>query len=186
MVRTGKKDCVYITFDDGPHPANTQKILQILSNQKTKAIFFMIGKNMEKYPDLVEQVKEHGHEIGFHSYSHRSLKKQSFFKTIHDFSKRKELESRFGIKMKLYRPPFGDLTILSLLWVVFSGLKIVMWSLDSRDSFDSKEQVLDTVHPDKVSAGEILLFHDDYDHTVEIMPEVVEKIRKYQQICKSV
>ena len=184
LIMKGKKDAVYITFDDGPHLVNTLKILEVLKAAKVKATFFMVGEDMDKFPDTVKAVKNDGHSIGYHSFSHQSLKKISLKNVISDIRKVKYLEFAHDIRINKYRPPYGDLTIMSVVWLVINRLKIIMWSLDSRDSYSDKDIVLMNVHPDNVGEGEILLFHDDYDLTVEILPEVLTRFADYNVKCK--
>lgn len=184
LIQKGNKDAIYITFDDGPHPVNTLKMLEALKAAKVKATFFMVGEDMDKFPDIVRAVKNDGHSIGYHSFSHQSLKKASLKNIISDIQKVKYLEFAHDIRISIYRPPYGDLTIMSIVWLIIYRLKIIMWSLDSRDSFSDKDTVLMNVHPDNVAEGEILLFHDDYNLTVEILPEVLSRFSDCGIKCK--
>ena len=72
-IHKGKKKSIALTFDDGPHPENTPRILDILKDKGVKATFFVIGKNAEKYPDLLRRIDAEGHIVGNHSYSHNQL-----------------------------------------------------------------------------------------------------------------
>lgn len=186
IIKTGSVDGIYITFDDGPHPVNTPKILKVLDDANVKATFFMVGNEMEKFPEVVSLVNSSGHTIGYHSRNHYSLKKMSFKKMLSDFRYVKNLEDRFNIKIELYRPPFGDLTLLSFVLLIFYKLKVVMWSLDSGDSFYKKEHILSIVSKDNIKSGEILLFHDDYNLTVEILPEIIAEYEKNNYLCKAI
>jgi len=184
IINRGKKGAIYITFDDGPHPENTPKILNILEKTNAKATFFMTGSEMERFPEIVKSVVDQGHSIGYHSYSHSSYKKISL-KTIRDeLSIGKVLASKAGININLFRPAYGDLTVLSFLYLILTGWKIVMWSLDSRDSFDTKDQVIKTVDISKLADGDILLFHDDYQLTLDILPEIMENFHRNNIQCK--
>lgn len=182
--RKGKDNAIYITFDDGPHPEKTEKILMSLKKEKVKATFFMIGQEMEKHIETVKKVIDEGHSVGYHSYSHDSLKNTSLLQAIKDLKRSKQLARKLNIKINLYRPPYGDLTPLSFLYLAITGWKIIMWSLDSRDSFDTAEQVIKTTSPDNISPGEILLFHDDYELTARVLPGILQKIKKAGLDCK--
>ncbi len=184
IIRKGKKSGIYITFDDGPHPYNTLKIIKTLRNNNAKATFFMVGSDMEKYPDVVKAVLEEGHAIGYHSYKHHSLKQIGFKQIKDDFNKSRKLEKKFNFKFELYRPPYGDLTILGLLLLYLYNFKVVMWSVDSMDSFESKANVINNVSYNNVVAGDILLFHDDYDLTVEALPQILNNYSKYGLKCQ--
>lgn len=185
LIRLGEKDAIYITFDDGPHPNKTENILATLKKNNAKATFFMIGEEMMKSPEIVDLIIKDGHSIGYHSYSHDSLKTISLNKAIEDLKKADDIAKKFNINIKLYRPPYGDLTLLSFLYLIISGWKVVMWSLDSRDSFDSSEEVLANVSPNNVSLGEILLFHDDYELTANILPDVLQRFNEKNIKCKA-
>lgn len=162
LIRKGNSDSLYITYDDGPHPVNTLKILEILDKYNVKATFFMVGKEMIKYPDIVNQVINQKHTIGYHSFNHKSMKKITFRAIVKDIYLSKLIMQRFDYKLSYYRPPFGDLTFFGLIWVLFNGFRIVMWSKDSCDSFESKAKVLSNVASNKLVGGDVLLFHDDY------------------------
>lgn len=171
--KTGDPDSIYITFDDGPHPENTLQIIKILEKYQTKVTFFMTGIEMEKYPEIVDEVIKTGHQIGYHSFDHSSLKTRTLRSLASDLRKGKIIAAEHGFLMNLYRPPFGDLTALSFIYLICSGWKIIMWSKDSRDSYDSPEQIKHTVSAESLRSGEILLFHDDYKKTVNVLDDVV-------------
>lgn len=178
LIRKGDDGYVYITFDDGPHPENTAKILKILNTNNTHATFFMTGKEMRKYPDIVKQVHAMGHSIGYHGYSHVSMKKQSFSEFVEDMRQGRSLSNEFNVPIDLYRPPFGDISLSGLLYLMLSGWKIIMWSKDSRDSYDSEEQILQTLDPANIEQGEILLFHDDYEKTANLLETVIKRLKQ--------
>ncbi|MDQ1363709.1 MAG: peptidoglycan-N-acetylglucosamine deacetylase [Pseudomonadota bacterium] len=169
MVRRGRGDNICITFDDGPHPDNTARILEILAKHHTRVIFFMTGMEMEKYPHVVRNVIAAGHKVAYHGYTHQSMRKQTHAEFRHEMHKRRELEHQFNICLNLYRPPFGDLNLSGFIALVSNRCKIVMWSLDSRDSYDTEQQILKSLAANKIRRGEILLFHDDYTKTTNLL-----------------
>ncbi|HED36281.1 MAG TPA: polysaccharide deacetylase family protein [Gammaproteobacteria bacterium] len=183
IIKRGNKSSVYITFDDGPHPDNTPKIIELLKNFNVKATFFMTGSEMEKYPEVVKMVATSGHTIGYHSYTHASYKKMSILKIINELSSGRSIARKSGVSLRLFRPPYGDLKVISFLYLIITGWRVVMWSLDSRDSFDSKDKVLETIDPKKIIGGDILLFHDDYEMTLEILPVILKKYSKNNIRC---
>lgn len=174
LIKKGKGNFIYITFDDGPHPENTYKILSILNQYNVKATFFMTGFEMQKYPEIVRDVINANHTVAYHGYKHESMKKQNIKTFIADIKNGRNLEKIFNIQLKLYRPPFGDISVLGFIYLVLTGWKIIMWSLDSRDSYDSKDVVLQTISPEKISPGEILLFHDDYIKTADLLGDALQ------------
>lgn len=99
---------IAMTFDDGPDPEGTPAVLQVLSKHQAKATFFMIGKQAEKYPDLVRRVHLEGHEIGNHGYLHSYSLYRNVSKAMKDIEETQNLIYRLtGRRPALYRPPGG-------------------------------------------------------------------------------
>ena len=185
LIRKGDPGSIYLTYDDGPHPENTVEILEVLARYNVKATFFMIGAFMDEFPEIVKLVTDSGHTIGFHSYRHTSLKRITLRGIRKDLAYVKGLSRKFNYKIQLYRPPFGDLSILPFLWLILNGWKIVMWSLDCRDSFDSLDQVKINIAPNKVSDGEIILFHDDFDNAKDLVEHTMQQYKEQGIECRS-
>jgi peptidoglycan/xylan/chitin deacetylase (PgdA/CDA1 family) len=152
-----KDDCenLHLTFDDGPTPEITEKILNILDNFKIKATFFCIGRNVEKFNDLYQEILSKGHTTGNHSYSHLNGWKTKYHEYINDV----ELAAKV-IKSNLYRPPYGKIKPKQLK-NLSSSYKLVMWDVLSGD-YSKKiskkicfENVINTV-----KNGSIIVFHD--------------------------
>lgn len=96
---------VYLTFDDGPHPVITRQAMEILGRFEVPATFFCVGENVERYPDVVEELRTMGHEIGNHSYSHESGWSTSNFAYLKSFSK-----CQSATNAPWFRPPYGRIT----------------------------------------------------------------------------
>ncbi|MEO6608250.1 MAG: polysaccharide deacetylase family protein, partial [Aestuariivirga sp.] len=125
---------VWLTFDDGPQPQNTELILETLEQHKLKATFFFIGKYVEQYPDIVLRVAEAGHRIGNHTHSHPHLSKLSADAVKAEIEKAERLIAPYqGPGSKLFRPPFGDRnrTVDSIVRKL--GYRLVMWTVDTKD-----------------------------------------------------
>lgn len=185
IFRRAARGAVYLTFDDGPHPHNTAKILALLERYQARATFFMIGEQMVAHPEVVEAAIAGGHTIGYHSWGHKSLKKLNAAQVREDFERVRELSARFDYPIRLYRPPFGDLTPTGLLQAVARRWRIAMWSLDCRDSFDSLARVKENVAPERLRDGDILLFHDDYEHVEELMDATLSRYRSRGLRCRA-
>ncbi len=183
LIRFGNKASIYLTFDDGPHKENTPMILDILDKKGVKATFFMTGVEMEKHIDIVKDIAARGHQLGYHSYTHMSMKHLKLNDFIIEMKKVDAICKEINCNIRLFRPPYGDLSFLCVIWLIFNDWKIVMWSLDSRDSFDDKHQVLRNVSPERLRPGEILLFHDDYILTIEILPEILSRLNDSHLSC---
>lgn len=147
---------VVLTFDDGPIPEVTPWVLDILAKYNVKATFFMVGENIQKYPDVYKRVCEEGHSIGNHTFNHLkawSTNKDVYFTNI-------AISSR-NTPTKLFRPPYGQLYPWYIKELMRDFDKIVLWDVLSRD-YDkslSPEAVFNNVK-NNVRAGSIVVFHD--------------------------
>lgn len=176
MKTTGPNHSVYITFDDGPHQTHTIEILEILKEFGVTATFFYNGSCIEKYPDIVSRVINEGHQVGYHSYEHESMKGVSISDIYRDLRAGRELLSQYGVKEFLYRPPYGDLSIISLFLLIISGWKIIMWSVEGRDSFDTEEEIIYNLDARNISKGSIILLHDVYGKTPKVLPVILKNL----------
>lgn len=154
---------LHLTFDDGPSQ-NTHQILDFLVKHDIKASFFCLGKQIEKYPDAFERIKQEGHTIGNHGYAHLDGWKTSFKTYTEDIEK----GSQFT-QTALFRPPFGRLKIKQFKHLK-EIYKIVMWSLMPGD-FD--EKVSPKICQDRIessSQSDIIVLHDnDYSKVIEVL-----------------
>jgi peptidoglycan/xylan/chitin deacetylase (PgdA/CDA1 family) len=148
---TGGK-LVHFTFDDGPDPAWTPQILDILARNNAKATFFELGQMVDRHPELHDAVLAAGNTIGSHSYSHPQLTKLSAAK------RQKEITG--GPQSKCFRPPYGAENAQVRAQIKAAGMKPVLWDVDSLDwtkpgSDAIVANVLKTVH-----SGSVVLMHD--------------------------
>ena len=171
---------VYLTFDDGPTEKVTRKILEVLKNEKVKASFFCVGKNVEKYPDLFACIKAEGHAVGNHTNTHLNGWKTNKKQYLEDVEEADKL-----IKSNLFRPPYGKLN-----WRSKKDLqrkyKIVMWDVAGGD-FDQYLSIKDVVKNiiNNVNPGSIVVLHDNQKFmikTVEALPIIIKelKAKKYR------
>lgn len=173
---TGPRHSVYLTFDDGPHQTNTPKTLQILKDYNAAATFFFNGDLIDKYPEVVAEVQKQGHQIGYHSYVHQSLKQRTLGDIYTDLKTGKKILRNLGADEFLYRPPYGDLSITALLVLILGGWKIVMWDIESRDSFDSEQQIIKNLDMNQLSHGSVILMHDVYEKTTNVLPVILSNL----------
>lgn len=146
---------IYLTFDDGPTPGVTEWILEKLKSYNAKATFFCIGKNVERHPELYQQIVIEGHAIGNHTYRHLNGWKVSKNNYLEDVQKCAQL-----IDSRLFRPPYGKISSQQIR-VLKNEFKIVMWSVLSRD-YDprtSKEKSLG-ISLKQLKGGDIITLHD--------------------------
>jgi len=175
--RTSKN--IALTFDDGPNPLYTEKFIDMLQIYGVKATFFLSGNEIERYPELVRKLVKHGHLIGNHTYLHRDISK---IKTdeIKDELQRTQsiIEKVIGLKPTMFRPPHGRIGIKGILYCLKNKLRIIIWSLDSMDHHKkSVQSILEFVNVNTVKPGDIILFHDDNDYTLEFLPMLIENLK---------
>ncbi len=175
---------VYLTFDDGPTPGVTEWILAMLKRHDAKATFFVLGKNVERYPDLYAKILADGHCVGNHTYSHQKGYLMSLERYLEDI----DLAS-YSVQSNLFRPPYARVTS-SQLRAIAQRYKIVMWSIISRD-YNRKisgKRCLSGVLP-HIKAGAIILFHDSeksFANMSYALPKVLERIDKLGLKCKAI
>jgi peptidoglycan/xylan/chitin deacetylase (PgdA/CDA1 family) len=171
---------IAITFDDGPDPRNTPRILDILEANGASATFFVQGKTAEEHPSLVREMAARGHQIGNHGYSHMDARNTNLRAYVEDtLHAQNALENILGRRIeKIFRPPYGNITGPSFLALTWRGFRFVFWSVDSRDSFIRETPAL-TAYIDSlpIAGGDILLLHDDYAHTVESLPRILQSLK---------
>jgi len=178
--RSSPQPRIALTFDDGPHPDNTKHILDILDKNGASATFFLQGREVEKYPALTREIHARGHQIGNHGYSHLDAKRTHQDLYVEDTHRAQEtLQNTVGTAFeKIFRPPFGNITGTTFLALARSGFRFIFWSVDSRDSFiKNPRELVSHMTSLNVADGDILLFHEDYPHTVSSLPEILNYIK---------
>ncbi len=176
LKETGPSQSIYITFDDGPHPTHTLEILKILSTHKITATFFFNGYMIEKYPDIVAITQSAGHQIGYPPYHHKRLKEFSSFSIYKDLRLAKQLLKKLNITEFLYRLPYGVVTLKFLFPLIVNKWKIIIWTIEGRDSLDSEKKVIQNINISKITNGAIILLHDVYEKTPRILPVILKNL----------
>lgn len=157
--RNGSSD-VCLTFDDGPFPHMTHRVLDLLKDHEARATFFVVGTQVEMCPKLTARIVSDGHVLGNHTYSHKPLTKIPMADAIEEIEKCQLLIERHG-GSRLFRPPHGLLSMALLREVRRRKYRIAFWSMDSGDSEDVEGGLLGTKMIENDPAGQVILFHDD-------------------------
>jgi peptidoglycan/xylan/chitin deacetylase (PgdA/CDA1 family) len=157
------ENTIYLTFDDGPTPEITERVLEILDKHQIKATFFCIGDNVRKYPEIVQKIISQQHSVGNHTYSHLKGWKTTTKTYISNTEACEiKLHSLYKIRnSKLFRPPYGKITPWQSYKLRKLGYKIIMWDVLSKD-YDasiSAEKCYENVIENGTS-GSIIVFHD--------------------------
>ncbi len=184
---------VAFTFDDGPSPTFTHKILDLLAKYNAKGSFFVIGQQAQIYPDIIKREYREGHEIGNHTYNHYEVTRLSGMELEKDLAlAHKAIYDITRVKMRLFRPTSGyyDKKIVRVAKSFNYRVVIWTWGQDSRDwtNISGEKialQIMKTIRP-----GSIVLFHDrggDHSNTVKALEILlpVLKERGYQFVTVS-
>ncbi|MHB8077379.1 polysaccharide deacetylase family protein [Desulfosporosinus fructosivorans] len=125
---------VVLTFDDGPDPVFTPRILEVLKRHHVCATFFVIAEKARIYPDLIHQIKDGGHQIGVHSLNHRYAWFTSPWKTSREWTESvRILENLTDEKITWMRPPWGTFNLMTWWWLKRNKLRAVLWSVEGHD-----------------------------------------------------
>lgn len=159
---------VYLTFDDGPHPPETERVLDVLRERGARATFFLIGSKVSGNEAVLRRMLEEGHALGLHTYSHAgTFPLLSFDKMLADVNEGKRaVESVAGRKISLFRPPFGVTNPTIAKVVRTLGLQTVGWDVRSFDTMFCKQSGHDWYVPvverimKQVRPGSVILLHD--------------------------
>lgn len=168
---TNAKKSIAITFDDSPNKGKTNKLLKYLNDNHFHATFFVVGEKCINNEDLLLSIKSNGNEIGSHTYKHQNIKNITDIELIEDYDKVNNIYKRlFNENIKYLRPPYGSYnkSQLNVLDVSF-----ILWSMDTLDWKHRNSDYLINYVLDNVSDGDIILFHDSYNSTVEAIEELL-------------
>jgi len=176
----GKSNEVMVTFDDGPHPVYTGKVLDLLAKREVKALFFMIGERAVANPELVKRVADEGHTIGIHSMKHTAgFTIKSAIGVKEDLTRCKEvLEEISGREVNFFRPPYGVTNPNIANAVKALGLVCVGWNIRSFDTVISSNNRVVRRVAGKLFPGGIILMHDSLPASVKVLEGVLEEIQK--------
>ncbi len=169
-----RKKKIAITFDDGPHPVYTLKLLDGLAQRNVKATFFIIGESAERYPEVIKRIHDEGHLLGNHTYSHVQLTCISSTRAIEEIHKTNDiLSSITGENVRYIRPPFG---LYNKTLAASSDLVPVLWTVDPRDwSVLNTNSVVSHVVK-KVKENDVILLHDIFDTSVDAALQIIDSL----------
>jgi peptidoglycan-N-acetylglucosamine deacetylase len=178
-VETNEK-VVALTFDDGP-TENVEQILPLLDKYNAKATFFLIGQDIEKYPEGVKKIDESGHQIGNHTYTHNRMvfKSPSFIKD--EIEKTDKLLREAGYEEEIdFRPPYGKKLFGLPYYLNKNNSETIMWNLEPDTYYTTVSDKVNYVK-ENVKPGSIILMHPMYDDTgkeLQAIEEVLQALSK--------
>lgn len=173
-----------LTFDDGPDNFYTPKILDILRQKGVKATFFIVGKQAQRFPEMVQRIVNEGHAIGNHSWDHPRLPTLSADKVRQEAqSTETEIQRITGRRTDLFRPPYGLTTPEDIRILHDLGFRVIDWSVDTTDwKGESANTILSLVNKE-ISPGGIILQHcmagrqGELNGTIEALPRIIDDLR---------
>jgi peptidoglycan/xylan/chitin deacetylase (PgdA/CDA1 family) len=175
--KTTEKE-IALTFDDGPHPIVTPKLIDVLEKHQATATFFCLGKSIAENKSLTKKIDEKGHLIGNHTYSHHKLfdlfsadKMMAEIKATN-----REIERSIGKSPAFFRPPYGVTNPLLKKALEKSNMFSIGWSLRSFDTIRDQEKVLKKLKS-KTKAGDIVLFHDTNEKIIPVIEEYLNWLK---------
>lgn len=167
---------IALTFDDGPHPSCTPLLLDGLKERGVKVTFFVIGLNVERYPELVKREYEEGHIVGNHTYNHVEITRIDSVKAKEEIEKTSQAVERItGRPTEYMRPPFGawqkdlekEMNVIPVLWTVDP----LDWTTENED------EIVNKVVTD-VRENDMILLHDCYKSSVHAALRIIDLLRK--------
>ncbi len=183
-----KKSATAITFDDGPHPEYTLRILDILKEYNAKATFFCIGSKAEKYPEIIKAINQDGHTLANHTYSHS--KWIDFYgadRFEREISRTNDiLRTITGKRIMLFRPPYGVTNPHIKKALSKTNHRVIGWNIRSFDTLFNKADTILKRIKKKLSGGDIVLLHDTNPNTVVVLEQLLKHLKRQHIITVTV
>jgi peptidoglycan-N-acetylglucosamine deacetylase len=172
-----------LTFDDGPDAKYTTAILDILKDKGVKATFFVVGTQVEKYPDVMKRIEEEGHAIGNHTQGHKNLRELGAPGILQQITQAdEELEEAVGYTPSLFRAPYGAVSDTLLDVLAENDRRLVGWTVDTRDWAGTSISDMRELIRTKTEANGIILMHSfggkHIRNTVEMLPDVIDDLQE--------
>ena len=178
-----------LTFDDGPHPIHTARLLDVLSAGRLCATFFVVGNAAARYPELIRRIMDEGHELGNHTWSHGEPSQTTRQQFLDEVQQTDDLlQSLTGTVPTAMRPPKGELN-----WSKLQGLwrrekTVALWSVDPRDyrMHDAAEMMAWSAQF-APRDGDVLLFHDNHPWAASAIESLFDRglFDQYQSVTIS-
>jgi peptidoglycan/xylan/chitin deacetylase (PgdA/CDA1 family) len=171
---------VAITFDDGPHGTLTPELLDILKSENLQVTFFSVGRNVKKYPAIVNQINEDRHSLGNHSWSHPNMRKLKHRSSVNQIeSTFQQIQQEMDFYIPFFRFPYGNYTSKLKTYLKRNDISSFFWNIDTLDwKYSDPEFLLDyALEQVEKTEGGIVLFHDVQPQTIAIMPAFLQTLK---------
>ncbi len=170
---TRETKSIVLTYDDGPSASVTPRLLELLDRHDTKAVFFPLGINATDNPDLVQSCLASGHHVGSHTKRHLHAWKSNPFAQLRDIKQGISIVKSMGADGKSFRPTYGKLTFLTLSYLLFNKVKLVWWTIDTKDSLPNRLSTPEVLSEISARQGGIVLMHDGTSYVCDNHDEYV-------------
>ena len=178
---------VALTFDDGPHPDGTPAVLEVLARARARAMFFVIGEQVERRPSVAAEIASAGHVVALHGYRHRLQLRLGEASVRDDIRRgRAVVEDAIGQAVVWHRPPYGIYSAAGLDAVREAGLRPLLWSRWGKDwrKFTTPQRIARRA-ADGARPGDVILLHDadfysargSHERTVEALELILAQLR---------
>ena len=188
----GSAGVVYLTFDDGPNPVWTPRVLELLARHRAQATFFVLGRSAAAHPELVRQEHAAGHGVGNHTWSHHRLTGLGDGELAAEVSSTSAaIQRATGVPVRCLRPPYATVDRASAQRVGALGLRLVLWDIDTRDWLRPGAGVIAGRVLGRVRAGDVVLMHDgggDRSQTVAALEQLLTDLSargfRFAALCR--
>lgn len=170
---------IALTFDDGPNPKITPKVLDILAKKEVPATFFVQGYLVAAHSTLIQRIQAEGHELENHSFKHDHFDQLTASQAREDLKQTQSILCEHIGKFPTYfRPPFGDYTAETQAIAAELGLTLLLWDVDTRDWSNRDAQTILNRVKDFTKPGSIILLHDRIAATVQALPDIIDYLQE--------
>ena len=187
LLGFGRPDSVALTFDDGPDPISTPKVLKALEDHGVTATFFLLGEMVERHPQIAREILAHGHELGLHGFYHKSHLRRSTRSLRYDLGRSiAAIEAATGVRPAFFRPPYGIITRGTLVAAHAHSLRTVLWGTWGKDwrRRTTSVSLLADVRS-RFKPGVTILLHDSdctsypgsFQPTIKAIPQLANLVR---------
>ncbi|MBP2291357.1 polysaccharide deacetylase family protein [Azospirillum rugosum] len=166
-----------LTFDDGPHPSVTPRILDILRNERVRATFFPIGNVAVRHPGIIQRIVQEGHEVGNHSLTHPNMRNLSTEGQRNEVTETNRILSAAGADPVLFRPPAGRYNQDTLKVVQGERMNTALWNIDTRDWYTRDADKIMAQVEATGAIGSVVLMHTTYNATADALPKAIALLR---------
>ena len=170
---------VALTFDDGPHPAFTARLLDLLKREHVKATFFLVGKKVDEAPAMTARIAREGHEIGNHTYHHINLDRLTPEQAGAEIRQANDsIHRACGFKPVSFRPPGGHHSEVVYQAAAKQAMRTVFWTDDPGDFAKPSPEIIEARTLKDLANGSDILLHDGIEPTLQMLPNLIARLRR--------